>query len=465
MLIVSIGIYIIIHILTRGDSTRNAQAGFLGARQYPDLQEKTVVSVAVLSDRSTVLVVRPNAWRVYRTSPEGEGGKTVLGRPQENALKASHSRGWEYHLMRRDQQGELIWDNALCLAEPSVFVVIDEVLPDDSIMVRGHLWWSAEETPGISAAVTLAPRQPEETTVHLGSVKGQPAARGFRAKFDSCGRLVWTDLEKEEECTSRLSRRLSDGTRLCCGTAKEMISSTYCGLEDIAPSDVGVGAWLILKLDTESHVMWYAILDCVSVSSVDLFENGSLLVFGTFIDSLSVTTLAGRRVVAEADSWILPSIVYSLFVLTLSSSGELAWIRTVGPTGLESEGSFEAVVGLNDRVLVVSLFKGTCTVGRGTREEKRVSTGFLNRDMGLLGAEFNVDGSLRWAGRVGSGSGWMQIADAYGLRDGEYLIVGNFSRTVHLLRAGGGNIDLAADTGGVFVGTFSTHGRVQYQHR
>jgi hypothetical protein len=154
------------------------------------------------------------------------------------------------------------------------------------------------------------------------------------------------------------------------------------------------------------------------LSSVDVFEDNSILVVGTFFDTISLGHGGANTI--ELTS----STEGAVFFAKYNEGGELEWAKAIsGDNEVVSEDMFICPEG---SILMIGSFQGQTIFGQGEVSETVLETSFPNVSTAFL-AKYNNDGTFEWANTLGKSFNVFSHANKIDGFDNCSVIVSGFS--------------------------------------
>jgi uncharacterized delta-60 repeat protein len=243
----------------------------------------------------------------------------------------------------------------------------------------------------------------------------------FIARYNADGTLAWA---KRAGGTAQDAgygiTALSDNSTVVTGFFKG--SATFGQGEPNQTALTSAGGWdiFIAQYNTDGTLDWAKRAGGTSnenSTGITTLSDNSTVVIGKFYDSVTFGS-------GEPNQKILTSAgIEDIFIARYNTDGSLAWAKRAGGTSWEI-GS--AITNLSDNSIVVTgYFSDLATFGPGDIYQTTLTSA---GGYDIFVARYNPDGSIIWATRAGSASGWNDWGRGItSLSDNSTVVTGWFS--------------------------------------
>ena len=343
-----------------------------------------------------------------------------------------------YFLQRTAKDGTLLWEAPVCTASVPLHICIDARLNNDLIVLSANIESNARPSEVCVALAAIGGRwrtkqfhpfrfvnNPEEPLfVASFGLNGQPQVTQWGRPF---GKVMLPD-------EGVIMWRRKTGLSVLDGLPPT-IAQSFEG-ENYYPT-------VVWRETSSGKVDWKVTLAGSGINSgeaVHPCSDGSFLITGYFSDDLSVDGKSVLRVAPSSS--LLRWENETAYFIKVSSRGKVLWAKSFGPLRFGSEGNLKTTLTKNDFVLLVATFTGIVTARNDADEEVTISAP-LGR--GILAAELDTNGSLRWVRRLGTG--WAFFDYIAALTDGKYLVKGFANPKIQLKDDSGKTVEVRRESG------------------
>ena len=300
--------------------------------------------------------------------------------PGPGVTNLTSKGSYDVFVMKLDTNGGLVWARSVGGSLGNDYDYGHGIAVDSSgnIFVSGEYGGTADFDPGPGTANLVA-----------------DGSDGFVLKLDSSGDLVW-------------ARSYSDDPAF--SVAVDSSGSSYA-------TGTTAGEVHLSKIDPAGNLVWTRNLGHEIATSVAIDGSGNVLVTGGFRGGFDFDPGPGTSTLTSNGS-------ADVFVVKLSTDGDLVWARSVGGTG--SEYGNGVVVDGTGNVIVAGQFEGTVDFDPGAGARNLTASGPA---LDAFVWKLDSSGSLVWAHSAGGVSGDAALGVAANAA-GSVYVTGKFESTV-----------------------------------
>jgi len=174
----------------------------------------------------------------------------------------------------------------------------------------------------------------------------------------------------------------------------------------------------------DSDLVATSVLTVMNTHNIDsrIVSRNSFVATGNHNQDLLVKDASGEKhMLATPDGTSAP---WDFYVISVRD-GDIAWMRSVGPSGLNSDGSYELLARSDGSVLLFVLVSGRLRNGNAKEDNVIIESTFWD-SVSTLAVLYDEHGNLVWSDVISKG--WLMVEGCVELTENQVVLYGSFGK-------------------------------------